>query len=74
MANNNKNSSNNTALSKLGKKINKMDITTMITVVLILVILYLVLFKDKKIKLFNHRHQKNNEGFNNQLVKDGKCA
>ena len=78
-ANNKKSSSNSTrknnnVVNKVIKNVKKMDMTTMLLLVVVVIVLYLVFFDGKIPKLFNHRHQRRNEGFNNSLTQADKCV
>ena len=75
---NNSTSKNSSIVNKVVKNVKKMDITSILLIVVVLILLYLVFFdnhKKTKLQLYNHRHQRRNEGFdNNSLAKDDKCV
>ena len=80
-SNNKKSSSNsnrnNNIVTKITKSVKKMDTTTILLLVVVVIVIYLVFFDGKKmnIRLFNHRHQQGNEGFNNNsLAEKGKTV
>lgn len=75
---NNSTNNKNTVVNKVVKNVKKMDTTSMILIVVVLILLYLVFFDGKKhkVQLYNHRHQRNREGFNNNnsLTEEDKCV
>ena len=76
---NNSTNNKNTVVNKVVKNVKKMNITSMLLIVVVLIQLYLVFFDGKKhkVQLFNHRHQRNREGFNNNnnsLTEEDKCV
>lgn len=75
---NNSTNNKNTVVNKVVKNVKKMNITSMLLIVVVLILLYLVFFdcKKHKVQLFNHRHQRNREGFNNNnsLTEEDKCV